>query len=384
MIDFRTFDFTPLKTEEIVRLIFSSGVLKKGEVATLQWRLDRDETLYERLVQDLGFAKFLTGRLAVPMGACTLDESELQLLKFAQKINKTNLKLPELRALIKSFDTMEVVAPSGLKFGVSKKQMLKTLLNKMAKNWAFEVELTDFVQKKGYFYLVPDAGYLTRCFDGMAGAICFDDNSIRIRANQVDKNFDVFCHELRHSLFNNVSDEYFSYNERDPLQDMITEAEAYATSFFVEKGWDVFQKMKKRTLLKAKNKMRGHSCLEIYQQAGKELKKAYIRLFLADNTGNAFDDMMTNMGIRKVSPYEKKDICTYIKKIKRVTIQSSYYIDDFSLKVPHSEFLACANRYLKDQYGEGLDLSYKTVQNWAGIFKKRQKQLMQHVQKERE
>ncbi len=376
MIDFRSFDFAPLQTDQIVQLIFSDNVLKKGEVKTLQWRLDRDEKLYIRLIDDLRFAKFVTGRLASDVGAGVVDESPLELLHYAQKINKTQLKLPALKQLIHLFDTVQVQAPSGVVFGLNKKQMLKLLLGKAAKKWEYEVELADFIKQKSYFYLVPDAGHLNRYYGADGGAICFDDNSIRVTCNQVDKHFDLFCHELTHAKFNHCNERYFNYNEPEPLADMITEAEAYATSFFVEQGWNVFQKMKRLMLMKTKKEMKSVSQFQIQQQVAKRLKREYVHFFLSPHTEKDFDEMVRNAGVRKVSLDEKKEICAYIKKVKKMTLQSTYYIDDFSLQIPHPNFLACANRYLKSQYGAGVYLSQEALNQWVLIFKRKQKQIL--------
>ncbi len=379
MIDFRTFDFAPLQLDQIVQLIFSDSVLKKGEVKTLQWRLDHDEKLYQRLAGDLKFAKFLTGRLVSDMGACALDEGPLELLSYAQKMNKTHLKLPALKQLIHSFDTMQVIAPSSIKFGLNKKQMLELLLDKMAKRWEYEVELADFIEQKGYFYFVPDAGHIYRTYGPEGGAICFDDNSIRVTCNQIDKYFDVFCHELTHAKFKDCSDTYFNYEQVDPFLDVITEAEAYATSFFIENGWDVFQKMKRLTLLKTKKEMKEVPLFQIHQRTAQRLKKAYVQLFLAKDTKKAFDEMVKNMGIRRVSPVEKRDICAYINRVKKMTIQTSLHIDNFSLKVPHPEFLSSANRYLKLRYGSGVYVSERALNQWVYLFKQKQKQILSQL-----
>ncbi len=376
MIDFRTFDFDHLQTDQIVQLIFSNNVLKKGEVKTLQWRLDRDEKLYARLIDDLRFAKFVTGRLASDVGSCAVDERSLELLSYAQKINKTQLKLPALKQLIQAFDTMQVIAPSGISFGLNKKQMLKLLLDKMAKRWEYEVELIDFIKKKSYFYFPPDAGHIYRCYGSDGGAICFDDNSIRVMGNQVDKYFDRFCHELTHAKFNDCSNTYFNYKGIDPFLEVITEAEAYATSFFVENGWDVFQKMKRLALLKTKKEMKGASLFQIHQRTAQCLKKAYVQLFLAEDTKKAFDEMVKNMRIRKVYPEERRLICSYIRKAKKMTIQTSLHIDNFSLKVPHPEFLSSANRYLKLRYGSGVYVSEGALNQWVYLFKQKQKQIL--------
>lgn len=384
MIDFRTFDFSSLQLDQIVQLIFSDKELKKGEVKTLQWRLNHDEKLYQRLAGDLKFAKFLTGRLASDVGACALDERPLELLSYAQKINKTQLKLPALKQLIHAFDTMQVIAPSGIKFGLNKKQMLKLLLDKMAKRWEYEVELTDFIKKNGYFYFPPDAGHIYQTYGSDAGAICFDDNSIRVTCNQIDKYFDIFCHELTHVKFNDCNATYFNYEGVDPFLEVISEAEAYATSFFVENGWDVFQKMKRLALLKTKKEMKEAPLFQIYQRTAQRLKKAYVQLFLAEDTKKAFDEMVEKMGVRKVYPTEKKLICTYIRKAKKMTIQTSLHIDNFALKVPHPEFLPSANRYLKLRYGAGVEVSEAVLKQWVGLFKQKQKQILSQLKMSRD
>ncbi len=380
MIDFFTFDFDLLQADIIAQVIFSDNFLTKGKKASLQRRLNLDEKLYSRLVTNLKFAKFLTGRLAVNKGSCACDETALQLLNYAKKINKTHFKLPELRALISSFDTIQVIAPSGLTFGLNKKQMLHLLLSKAAKNWAYEVQLAQFIQKKGYFYLVPDAGHLDRWYANKGMAICFDDNSIRVRANRVDKYFDVVLHELTHAIFNQEEGNYFTYDEPDPFIDVISEAEAYATTFFVEKGWDVFQKMKRLTLLKTKKEMQGEPLFDIYQETMHRLKKEYVSLFLADDTPKAFDEMVKKAGVRKVFPQEKRHLCAYLKRIKQSTIQTSLCIDNFALKVPHPEFLTAANRYLSEKFGPDVSLNAQIVQKWARIFRRKQNWILNKLQ----
>ena len=54
-------------------------------------------------------------------------------------------------------------------------------------------------------------------------------------------------------------------------------------------------------------------------------------------------------------------------------------IDNFSLKVPHPEFLSSANRYLKLRYGAGVYVSKGALNQWVYLFKQKQKQILSQL-----
>ena len=62
-----------------------------------------------------------------------------------------------------------------------------------------------------------------------------------------------------------------------------------------------------------------------------------------------------------------------------MTIQTSLHIDNFSLKVPHPEFLSSANRYLKLRYGSGVYVSKGALNQWVYLFKQKQKQILSQL-----